>query len=72
MAKELSAQEAANVLKVHRQTISRWVSRGLLKPVRGKGKGHGKQAFTEGELQRFLEEEGEKHAYWWMQEGDTR
>jgi len=63
MSRELDAEQAANVLRVHRMTISRWVRRGLLKPVRGKGRGHGKQMFTEKELQRFLEEEGA--AQWW-------
>ena len=63
MGRELNAEEAAKKLRVHRQTISRWVRRGKLRPVRGKGRGHGKQAFTESELLRFLEEEGE--AQWW-------
>ena len=63
MPKELDAQEAAEVLRVHRMTISRWVMRGLLHPKCGKGKGHGKQSFTEEELHRFLQEEGQ--AQWW-------
>jgi predicted site-specific integrase-resolvase len=61
--KELDAKQAAKKLRVHRMTISRWVTRGLLCPVNGKGKGHGKQAFTEEELMRFIQEEGE--AQWW-------
>ena len=70
MNKLFSANEAAEYLRVHRMTISRWVVRGLLRPVRGRGKQ--KQEFTEEELLRFLEEEGNYDCYWWMQEGDTR
>ena len=59
----LDAHQAADYLRVHRQTVSRWVSRGLLRPALGKGKGHGKQLFNHEELDRFIREEGEKQ--WW-------
>ena len=68
MNKLFSADEAADRLRVHRMTISRWVVRGLLHPKRGRRK----QEFTEAELLRFLEEEGSSDCYWWRQEGDTR
>jgi len=45
-------------------TLCRWVVRGLLHPVRGKGRGRGKQLFTRAELERFLREEGGQR--WWQ------
>ena len=61
----LTAQQVADKLKVHRMTVCRWVVRGRLRPECGKGKGHGKQQFTEQELLRFLQEEGNDDCYWW-------
>ena len=60
----LDAEEAADYLRVHRMTIAGWVTRGKLRPARGKGKGHGKQRFTVRELNRFLKEEGGDR--WWQ------
>jgi len=60
----LDAQGAADYLRVHRMTLCRWVVRGLLHPVRGKGRGRGKQLFTRAELERFLREEGGQR--WWQ------
>ena len=62
----LDAHEAADYLRVHRVTISRWVRRGLLHPVaQEKRRGQGRQEFTVGELNRFLiEEAGDR---WWQQ-----
>lgn len=65
--REMTAEEAADALGVHRQTLSRWVRRGLLSPIRRKARGE--HVYTEGELRRFLEEEGEHDAYWWAQKG---
>ena len=55
--------DAEQDLRVHRMTVCRWVVRGKLRPECGKGRGRGKQGFTEEELRRFLREEGE--AQWW-------
>jgi len=58
----LTAEEAAEKLRVHRMTISRWVTRGLIRPEKvGK---HGQHFYTEKELMRFLREEGEDR--WWQ------
>lgn len=66
----LDAHETARRLGVHRQTISRYVVRGQLCPEGGRG--HGKQFFSEEEIERFLAEESSDDCYWWAQEGVVR
>lgn len=36
------------------------------------GSGHGKQFFSEEEIVRFLEEEGNSDCHWWARDGDVR
>jgi dCMP deaminase len=65
----LDSNEAADRLGVHRQTLCRWVVRGMIRPE--KVEAHGKHLFSEEEIERFLTEEGEGDCYWWFQEGNV-
>ena len=66
----LDLKEVADRLGIHRQTLCRWVVRGRISPE--KVGARGKHLFSEGEVERFLEEEGDGDCDWWVQEGDVR